>query len=100
MYLLVTKLLVEGCNTARELSKHFQKPVEEHWKELERSVGYIKGNQGNLRNTHRRPKELCLMVMVALNYAMNTDDRRSVTGAIFFTVGGTITNWISKTKAQ
>jgi hypothetical protein len=31
---LDTKLMVEGCNDGRELSKHFQKPVEEHWKGL------------------------------------------------------------------
>jgi hypothetical protein len=39
------------------------------------------------------------MAMVDLNYATNTDDRRSITGAIF-TVGGTITNWISKTQGS
>jgi hypothetical protein len=55
---------VEGCNAARELSKHFQKPVEDHWKELERFVGYIKGNQENIRITYFRPKELHPMAMV------------------------------------
>jgi hypothetical protein len=98
MYLF-TKLLVEGCNTARELSKHFQKPVEEHWKELERFVGYINGNQENIRIAYRRPKELRPMAMVDSNYATNTDDRRSITGEIF-TVGGMITNWISKTQGS
>jgi hypothetical protein len=39
------------------------------------------------------------MAMVDSNYATNTDDRRSVTGAIF-TIGGTITNWISKTQGS
>jgi hypothetical protein len=96
---LVTKVFVEGANAARELSKHFQKPVQEHWKELERFVGYLKGNQENIKITYRKPRELRPMAMVDSNYATNTDDRRSVTGAIF-TVGGTITNWISKTQGS
>jgi hypothetical protein len=96
---LVTKVFVEGSNAARELSKHFQKPVEVHWKELERFVGYLKENENDIKITYRKPRELRPMAMVDSNYATNTDDRRSVTGAIF-TVGGTITNWISKTQGS
>jgi hypothetical protein len=96
---LVTKVFVEGANPARELSKHFQKPVQEHWKELERFVGYLKSNQDSIKITYRKPRELRPMAMVDSNYATNLDDRRSVTGAIF-TVGGTITNWISKTQGS
>jgi hypothetical protein len=80
---LVTKLLVEGCNAARELSKHLQKPVEEHWKELERFVGYLKVNGSDIKITYCRPKELHMMAMVDSYYATNTDDRTSLTGAIF-----------------
>jgi hypothetical protein len=96
---LVTKVFVEGCNAARELSKHFQKPVQEHWKELERFVGYLKANKKSIKITYREPIELRPMAMVDSNYATNLDDRRSVTGAIF-TVGGTITNWIPKTQGS
>jgi hypothetical protein len=97
---LVTKLMVESCNAARESSKHFQKPVEEHWwKELERFVGYLKVDEENIKIIYQRPRELHLMAMVDLNYATNMDDKRSITGAIF-TVGGTITNWISKMKGS
>ena len=96
---LVTKVFVGGCNPARELSKHFQKPGGEHWKELERFVGYLKGNEKDVKITYRKPRELCPMAMVDSNYATNLDARRSVTGAIF-TVGGTITNWISKTQGS
>ena len=32
---LVTKLMVEGANSARELAKHFSNPGEIHWKEVE-----------------------------------------------------------------
>jgi hypothetical protein len=96
---LVTKVFVEGYNAARELSKHFQKPVQHHWKELERLVGYLKANEKSINITYRKPRELCPMAMVDSNYATNLDDRRSVTGAIF-TVGGTIINWISKTQGS
>jgi hypothetical protein len=72
---LVTKLLVEGCNAARELSKCVQKWVEEHWKLLEWFVGYVKGNQEKINNAHCRPKELHPMAMVDLDYATNTDVR-------------------------
>jgi hypothetical protein len=94
---LVTEVFVEGANPARELSKHFQKPVQERWKELERFVGCLKVNQENVKITHRKPRELRPMAVVDSNHAANSDDRRSVTGAIF-TVGGTITNWPSKTQ--
>jgi hypothetical protein len=94
---LVTKVMVEGSNAARELAKHFQKPTEPHWKELERFVGYLKKMNGDVKLTYRKPRELRPVAMVDSNYATNTDDRRSVTGAIY-TLGGSITNWISKTQ--
>jgi hypothetical protein len=80
---LVTEAFVEGANPARELSKHFQKPAQEHWKELERFVGCLKGNQENVKITHRKPRELRPMAVADSNHATNADDRRSVTGAIF-----------------
>jgi hypothetical protein len=92
-------MFVEGANPARELSKHFQKPVQEHWKELEQFVGCLKGNQENIKITRRKPRELCTMAVADSNHAANADDRQSVTGAIF-TVGGTITNWPSKTQGS
>jgi hypothetical protein len=95
----IMQVFVEGANPARELSKHFQKPAQEHWKEFEQFVGCLKGNRENIKITCRKPRELRLMAMVDSNCATNLDDRRSVTGAIF-TVGGTITNWISKTQGS
>jgi hypothetical protein len=84
---LVTEVFVEGADAARELSKHFQKPAQERWKELERFVGCLKGNQENVKIACRKLRELCPMAMADSNHAANTDNRRSVTGAIF-TVGG------------
>jgi hypothetical protein len=49
---LVTEVFVEGADAARELSKHFQKPAQERWKELERFVGCLKGNQENVKIAH------------------------------------------------
>jgi hypothetical protein len=60
-------------------------------------VGYLKGNKETIKITYQRPRGLHPMSMLDSNYATNTDDIRSVTGAIF-TIGGMITNWISKTQ--
>jgi hypothetical protein len=54
-------------------------------------------SEKSIKITYRKPRELCPVAIVDSNYATNLDDRRSVSQAIF-TVGGTITNWISKTK--
>jgi hypothetical protein len=96
---LVTKIFPEGSNTARELTKHFSNPGLEHWKELERAVGYLKKNENDVKLTYRKPREMRAVANVDSNYATNKDDRRSVSGA-FFTVGGTLTNWMSKTQTS
>lgn len=48
---------------------------------------------------YRKPRELRVVAMVDSNYATNKDDRRSVSGAIY-TIGGTTTNWMSKTQSS
>jgi hypothetical protein len=50
--------------------------VEEHWKELERFVGYLKVNEQNIKITYRT-KGTSSNGHVDSNYATNTDDRRS-----------------------
>ena len=94
---LVTKLFPEGANAARELAKHFANPGKEHWEAVERYVGYLKRNRNEIKLTYRKPREIRALATVDSNYATNKEDRRSITGAIF-TVGGIITNWISKTQ--
>jgi hypothetical protein len=96
---LVTKIFPEGSNTARELTKHFSNPGFEHWKELERVVGYLKKYENDVKLIYRKPREMRAVANVDSKYATNKDDRRSVSGA-FFTVGGTLTNWMSKTQAS
>jgi hypothetical protein len=45
---LVTKIFPEGANTVRELTKHFSNPGEEHWKALQRFIGYLKANKEDI----------------------------------------------------
>ena len=51
---LVTKILPEGGNAARDLTKHFSN----HWKSAGRMVGHLKKNKDKLKLTYRKPKEL------------------------------------------
>lgn len=93
---LVTKIMPEGANTARDLTKHFQNPGPDQWKSVERMVGYLKKHKDNIKLTYRKPKELRPTESADSDY--NTaEDRRSVNGNLG-TVGGCITNWLSNTQ--
>ena len=94
---LTSKIMIEGCNASREMAKFFSRPTSSHWHALHRFVGYLKKEKDNIKLTYRKPHDLRCVIMVDSNYAMNKDDRRSVSGAIH-TVGRTITNWCSKTQ--
>jgi hypothetical protein len=94
---LVTKLFVEGSNPVRELAKHFSNPGKEHWKALEKFVGYLKKIQDDIKLTYRKPRELRVVSNVDSNYATDKVDRCSVTG-ILNTVGGMLVSWMSKTQ--
>jgi hypothetical protein len=60
----------EICNAVRELAGHLSNPGDDHWKALERCVGYLAGE---------RTTPLCLSVSGRIN-----------------TLGVMITNWTSK----
>jgi hypothetical protein len=92
---LVTKIFPEGSNTARVLSRQFGNPSKAHWSELGCFIGYLKLYEKDVKVTYRKPKELRVLSYVDSNYATNKDNRRSVSGAIH-TLGGTLTNWLSK----
>jgi hypothetical protein len=94
---LVTKLLIEGSNAARELARQFGNPNDAHWEELGRFVGYLKRHRKLVKLTYRKPKDLRVLSNVDSNYATDKETRRSVSGAIH-TIGGTIVNWMSKTQ--
>jgi hypothetical protein len=88
-----TKIAPELSNAVRELAGHLSNPSEEHWKALERCVGYIQ-HEHHSGLAFRRPRELRSISDCDSDYA-NSDDRKSITGRVN-TVGGMITNWSSK----
>jgi len=94
---LVTKLFAEGCDSARELSRHFSNPGEEHWKGLGRAVGHLKKIEKGVKLIFRKPLQLASGAASDSNYATSTIDRRSVSGGLTV-LGGMICNWMSKTQ--
>ena len=96
---LVTKIFPEGANAARELTRHFSNPNDDHWKEVGRFVGYLKHLGKDIKLTYRKPKEMRVMSVVDSNYATDKDTRRSVSGGIH-TLGGSIVSWVSKTQTS
>jgi hypothetical protein len=95
MYLM-TKLAPDLANPARELAQHLSNPGEQHWKALDRLVGYIKAKKFD-GLTYRKPKELRAISFVDSDYAKNTDNRKSISSGLH-TIGGTLVNWESKTQ--
>jgi hypothetical protein len=89
-----TKIAPEICNAVSELAGHLSNHGEEHWKALERCVGYL---------TSEETKPLCLRKPRVLqsisdcdsDYAKNENDRKSISERIN-TLGGMTTNWTSK----
>jgi hypothetical protein len=55
---LAIKLLPEGSNASREMARQFGNPGPDHWKELEKCVGYLKENEQDVKLTYQKPKEL------------------------------------------
>jgi hypothetical protein len=88
----MTKIAPEFSNAAREVAGHLSNPNEEHWKALERCVGYIH-HQLKKDLTLRRPREF--RSISDCGYANREMNHKSITGRVM-TVGGMITNWSSK----
>ena len=95
---LVTKLWVSGSNPACELTKYFSNPGKEHWKALERLVCYLKEHEDEIYLRYDVPHELRPGTHGDSNYATNKEDRKSVSGLLFF-LGGILINWLSRTQA-
>lgn len=93
----VKKISPECSNAIRELATHMSNPNKEHWRAIERIIGYLKhkSRNGGHSIVFRKPRELRVIAYCDSNYATNPDDRKSVTGNIV-TIGGTVTNWLSK----
>jgi hypothetical protein len=89
-----TKIAPDCANAARELSQFMARPTKEHWKAVERLVGYMKQKESH-HLIFRKPRELRVIGSADSNYATNPDDRKSISGSIH-TVGGMLTSWSSK----
>ena len=89
-----TKIAPPMSNAVRELSSHMSNPSEEHWKAMERTVGYLKGH-GRYEFTLRAPEQLRGIHIRDANYATCEETRRSVSGGVE-TLGGTIVGFSSK----
>jgi hypothetical protein len=92
-----TKIAPEICNVVRELAGHLSNPGEEHWKALERCVGYLT-SEGTTPLRLRKPRVLQSISDCDSDYTKDENDRKSISGRIT-TLGGMTTNWTSK-KAQ
>jgi Reverse transcriptase (RNA-dependent DNA polymerase) len=89
-----TKIAPDVCNAARELAQHLSSPGEEHWKAMERVVGYIKAEHYE-GLVYRKPKALRPISIVDSDYAKDMDDRKSISSGLHL-LGGTLVNWESK----
>jgi hypothetical protein len=92
-----TKIAPELSNASRDLATHLSNPGIEHWKALERCVGYL-SSLYKPALILRKPRELRSISYCDSDYAKCTDDRKSISGRIN-TLGGMITNWTSKKQS-
>ena len=90
------KITPECLNSVRELSQHMSNPGKEHWDSMKRFMGYLKSKKSH-EIYYRPPMEYRSISFTDANYATNIEHRRSVTG-IVNTIGGMISNWMSKTQ--
>ena len=88
------KVAPEVVHAARDLASHMSAPGEEHWKAMERMVGYLL-NIREEKFRYRRPEELREIIWTDAGFAACEDTRQSVSGAIS-TIGGTPTSWWSR----
>ena len=98
---MIGKLLFYGTKIAPEcafangqLARHMQNPGEEHWKALERMVGYLKGKEKH-ELIMRRPLNLRIISYGDSSYGDCKDTRRSSSGD-FHTLGGALVSWRSQ----
>jgi hypothetical protein len=90
----VLKVLPDCANAIRDLTCHMTKPGKEHWKALERLLGYLKHHYRPMK--FRGPKELRVIAAFDSDWATDKNDRRSIASYVT-TIGGTaLVNWQSK----
>ena len=89
----VNKMDLACSNAIRELTQHLDAPGEEHWKALNRLIGYLKVRIG-VGKKIRKPLELRVIGWSDSDYA-KAIDRKSISGNTT-TVGGSIVFGTSK----
>ena len=97
MYYMM-KIGPDCANAAREVSQFMSNPSNEHWRAMERLIGYLR-HKGEHYLVMRKPKDLRPVGSADANYATNPDDRRSIASAIH-TIGGTLINWTSRKQGS
>ena len=90
------KIMPECGNAIRELATHMDKPGQDHWRAMERLIGYI-ANNDPATLVLRKPKDLKVYGYVDSNFATNKDNRKSVTGYVL-TIGGCLISYSSKSQ--
>ena len=86
-----TKIGPECAFAIGQLARHMQNPGTDHWKALDRAVGYIKG-KGEHKLKMKKPSELRVISFADSSYADCKDTRRSSSGDMH-TIGGAIVSW-------
>lgn len=77
---MTTKVMIEGANTARELSKFFKSPKLQHWVALVHFFRYLKAQQEGNVLTIREPLETHFIGLVDAIFATNVGKCTSISG--------------------
>jgi len=90
----MTKDVPDISNAVQELAGQMIKPTIEHWKALDRAVGYVshKPYQGLVL---KKPKSFKPYIYSDADYASDKQDRKSISGRISM-LGGMIVGWSLK----
>jgi hypothetical protein len=89
-----TKIAPECAYANGQLARHMQNPGEEHWKAMDRFVGYLKSKTDH-KLIMRKPEELRTISYCDSSYGDCKDTRKSTMGEVH-TLGGAITSWRSQ----
>ena len=90
----VLKVLPDCANAIRDLTCHMTGPGKEHWKALERLLGYLKHHYKPMK--FRAPTELRVVAIFDGDWATDKNDRKSVSSYLT-TIGGTsLVTWQAK----
>jgi len=90
----VTKVAPECCFACGQLAQHMHNPGDDHWRAMERFVGYLKQKEKH-ELVISKPTELRVISYGDASYADCIDTRRSSTGDLH-TIGGALVSWRSQ----